>query len=222
MQYRSVKGYTGWGQIGFLLLFTGLGLIVAAVIQLIIGFSLVPEGTSGNNITSEMMKAMINPKHVNTLRVLQVLSTFLMMGLPAYFFLRLCHSKHWLWLGFSKHFTPAQVVVGFVLLFCANLVAQPLGDLSKTIVSYFPDILKKAENLEKLYNDQVALMSNLTSWGEFVIAVVIVAFFPALFEEMFFRGALQNTLQLWWKQPLAAIIVSSLIFSFIQLSSYFF
>ncbi len=222
MQYRSVKGYTGWGQIGFLLLFTGLGLIVASVIQLIIGFSLVPAGTKMNDIAVEMMKAMGNPKHVNTLRILQVISTFLMMGIPAYLFLRLCHSKHWLWLGFSRHFTPAQVLVGFVLLFCANLVAQPLADLSKSIVSYFPELLKKAENLEKLYNEQVALMSNLTSWSEFIIAVFIIAFFPALFEEMFFRGALQSTLQRWWKNPVAAILVSSIIFSLIHLSIYLF
>jgi membrane protease YdiL (CAAX protease family) len=222
MQYRSVKGFTGWGQIGFLLLFTGLGLIVASVVQLIVGFSLVPEGTSMTNMTSEMMKSMSNPKHVNTLRVLQVMSTFLMMGIPAYLFLRLCHSKHWLWLGFSKHFTPIQVIVGFVLLFCANLVAQPLADLSKSIVSYFPELLKKAENLERIYNEQVVLMSNLTSWSEFIIAVFIIAFFPALFEEMFFRGALQNTLQRWWKRPIAAIIVTSLIFSLIHLSIYLF
>ncbi len=222
MQYRSVKGYTGWGQIGFLLLFTGLGVLVASVVQLIIGFSLVPAGTKMNDIAAEMMKAMGNPKHVNTLRLLQVASTLLMMGIPAYLFLRLCHSKHWLWLGFSKHFTPAQVVVGFVLLFCANLVAQPLADLSKSIVSYFPEVLKKAENLEKIYNDQVELMSHLTSWSEFIIAVFIIAFFPALFEEMFFRGALQNTLQRWWKNPIAAIVVSSLIFSLIHLSIYLF
>jgi uncharacterized protein len=222
MQYRSVKGYTGFGQIGFLFLFTVLGLVIAAAIQLVVGLSLVPEGTSMNNMSSEMLKAMSNPKNVSTLRILQVVSTLLMMGMPAYFFLRLCHSKNWLWLGFSKHFTPAQVIVGFVLLFCANLVAQPLGDLSKAIVSYFPDVVKKAENLEKLYNDQVTLMSNLTNWGEFIIAVFIIAFFPALFEEMFFRGALQNTLQRWWKRPIAAIIVSSLIFSFIHFSIYFF
>lgn len=222
MQYRSVKGYTGWGQIGFLLLFTGLGLLVASVVQLIVGFSLVPEGTKMNEMAAEMMKAMSNPKHVNTLRVLQVISTLLMMGLPAYFFLRLCHSKHWLWLGFSKHFTPAQVIVGFVLLFCANLVAQPLADLSKVIVSYFPELLKKAESLEKIYNEQVALMSNLKSWSEFIIAVFIIALFPALFEEMFFRGALQSTLQRWWKSPVAAILVSSIIFSLIHLSIYLF
>lgn len=222
MQYRSVKGYTGWGQIGFLLLFTGLGLLVASVVQLIVGFSLVPEGTKMNEMAAEMMKAMSNPKHVNTLRVLQVISTLLMMGMPAYFFLRLCHSKHWLWLGFSKHFTPAQVIVGFVLLFCANLVAQPLADLSKVIVSYFPELLKKAESLEKIYNEQVALMSNLKSWSEFIIAVFIIAFFPALFEEMFFRGALQSTLQRWWKSPVAAILVSSIIFSLIHLSIYLF
>lgn len=49
-----------------------------------------------------------------------------------------------------------------------------------------------------------------------------MAFFPALFEEVFFRGALQNLLVRWWKAPLLAIVVTSFIFSFIHLSVYLF
>ncbi|HMJ48809.1 MAG TPA: CPBP family intramembrane glutamic endopeptidase, partial [Ferruginibacter sp.] len=47
-------------------------------------------------------------------------------------------------------------------------------------------------------------------------------FFPAMFEEVFFRGGLQNLLERWWKNPFLAILVTSLLFSFIHLSIYLF
>jgi membrane protease YdiL (CAAX protease family) len=49
-----------------------------------------------------------------------------------------------------------------------------------------------------------------------------MAFFPALFEEMFFRGALQNLLVRWWKMPILAIFVTALLFSLIHASVYLF
>lgn len=168
------------------------------------------------------MKAMSDPKNVNSLRFLQVISTLLMMGLPSYFFLRLCHTNNWQWLGFSKYLNIQQVLFGFFFIFCANLVAQPLVNLSKYIVSFNQTWVQKAEALEKMYNEQVALMSNLSGGGEFIIAIFIIAFLPALFEEMFFRGALQNTLQRWWKKPIIAIVVTSIIFSAIHFSIYLF
>jgi hypothetical protein len=54
------------------------------------------------------------------------------------------------------------------------------------------------------------------------MAIVIMAFFPALFEEIFFRGAMQGLLVRWWKKPLLAILVTSLIFSLIHSSIYLF
>lgn len=222
MAYKSVKGYSGWAQVGFLLLFTGVGLMIAALFQLVVGFTLLPKGTSMFEAGDAMMKAMSDPKNVNTVRMMQVVSTLLMLALPSWAFMRLCHSKHWLWLGFSKYFNIQQVVLGIILIFCANMLAQPLVDVTKYLIKGMPALIKSADAMEKLYNDQIMLMSNLTGWGEYIIALFIIAFFPALFEEMFFRGAVQSTLHRWWKSPWIVIIVTSILFSLIHLSIYLF
>ncbi|HEX4956982.1 MAG TPA: CPBP family intramembrane glutamic endopeptidase [Lacibacter sp.] len=222
MEYKSVKGYGGWAQLGFLLLFTGVGLMIAAFFQFAIGFSLIPKGTSMLEAGDAMLKAMTDPKNVNTLRLMQVVSTLLMLALPAWVFMRLCHSKHWLWLGFSRYFTIQQVVLGIILIFCANMLAQPLVDVTKYLLKGFPSWIQKADAMEKLYNEQILLMSNLTGWGEYIVAIFIIAFFPALFEEMFFRGAVQSTLHRWWRNPWATILVTSVLFSLIHLSIYLF
>lgn len=222
MEYRSVKGMTGWGQLGILLVFTGAGFILAGVIQLIIGFQLVPKGTSMDKIGDAMVKAMLQPENITYSRIAQVSGTFFLLFMPAVAYMIICHGKNKFWLGFNKHINARQIVLGFFLIFLANVIASPLADLSKAILTNFPSINAMGIRMEAAYTEQVMALSNLKSWGEFFMALVIMAFFPALFEEVFFRGAVQNLLERWWKKPLLAILVTSLLFSLIHMSVFLF
>jgi len=222
MEYRSVKGMTGWGQLGILLVFTGAGFILAGVIQLIIGFQLVPKGTSMDKIGDAMVKAMLQPENITYSRIAQVSGTFFLLFMPAVAYMIICHGKNKFWLGFNKHINAGQITLGFFLIFLANIIANPLADLSKAILTNFPSINAMGMRMEAAYTEQVMALSNLKSWGEFFMALVIMAFFPALFEEVFFRGAVQNLLERWWKKPLLAILVTSLLFSLIHMSVFLF
>ena len=222
MQYRSVKGYTGWGQLGILLVFFGLGFIMAAAVQLLIGLQLVPSGVPADKMGEEIMKAIMRPENTGYARLSQVLGTFFLLFIPAIFFQYICHGRNLFWAGFNKHINGWQLLIGFFLIFFANVIAGPLEDISKTLLAHFPGLDILAHRLEDNYSEQVAALSNLKSWGEFGISLVIMAFFPALFEEVFFRGILQNTLERWWKLPLLAVIITALLFSFIHMSLYLF
>jgi membrane protease YdiL (CAAX protease family) len=222
MQYKSVKGYSGPAQLGMLLVFLGLGFILAGAVQVYIGMRMIPEGTSMTGLGDAMMKALMDPKNITMARVSQVLGTFLLLFVPAVLYNLVVHGKDIFWLGFNAEFTARQILVGFFLILVANLLAAPLADLSKSIVANYPSLDAYAKKLEDAYNEQVLALSNLKSWGEFILAVFIMAFFPALFEEVFFRGALQNLLEKWWKNPIVAIIITSIIFSIIHFSIYLF
>lgn len=222
MEYRSVKGFTGWGQLGILLVFLGAGFILAALAQLVIVMQILPPGISMTNMGDEMMKAMMKPENVGYARLSQVLGTFFLLFLPSVLYMIVCHGKNKFWLGFNKHINAQQIVLGFFLIFLANIIANPLADLSKALLENFPRLFALGKSMEDAYTQQVMALSNLKSWGEFFMAIVIMAFFPALFEEVFFRGALQNLLERWWKMPLLAIIITSLVFSFIHMSVYLF
>ncbi len=222
MQYKSIKGFTGWGQVGILLVFLGLGVILAGGLQLLIGMQLIPAGTPTVDMGEAMLKALMDPKNVAMARLSQVLGTLFLLCIPAVLYSLVVNGKNKFWLGFNPWFNGWQILVGFFIILVANLLASPLADLSKSVVAHFPNFNIYAKNLEELYNEQVLALSNLKSWPEFILAVFIMAFFPALFEELFFRGAMQNLLQKWWKKPLAAIIVTSLIFSLIHFSVYLF
>lgn len=221
MEYKSIKGFNGWGQFGMLLVFLGLGLVLAAAVQLVIFMQVMPAGTSLTD-SKALMDAIKSPKNVGAARAAQVLGTLCLLFIPAVLWSLVVNGKNKFWLGFNKHINWQQVAIGFAIIFLANILAGPMADLSKSVISQFPALDARALRMENEYNDQVMAMSNLKNWGEFVLAIFIMAFFPAMFEEMFFRGALQNLFVKWWKMPLAALLFTSVIFSFIHFSIYLF
>jgi len=222
MEYKSVKGYSGWGQFGVLMAFLCLGFILAGIAQLVIGLKMIPPGTSMMEMGDAMLKAMMDPKNIAMARLSQVLGTFLLLFVPVVLYSLIVNGRNKFWLGFNSYVNGIQILIGFFIIFAAGILASPLEDISKAIVVHFPSLDVMAKKLEAAYLEQVLALSNLKSWPEFLMAVVIMAFFPALFEEVFFRGGVQNLLVKWWKRPLLAIIVTSLLFSLIHMSIYLF
>ncbi len=222
MQYRSVKGFTGWGQLGILLVFLGAGFILGGGIQLLIGMRLIPSGLPPDKMAEAMMNAMTLPENVGAARLSQVLGQFCILFLPAVLYMLVCHGKNKFWLGFNKHINSWQILLGFVLIFLANIIANPLATLTKEILKNYPDLNALGMRLEAEYTRQVTALSNLKSWGEFWMAILIMGFFAAVFEEIFFRGALQNLLERWLKHPFLAILITSVLFSFIHMSVFLF
>lgn len=222
MQYKSIKGVSGWGQLGILLGFSGAGLILAGLAQVGIGMQLVPGGLPPGKMNEAILEALVKPENVNYARAAQLIGTFFMFFLPAMACCWIAYGKNTFWLGFNRHINALQVITGFFIIFFANMMAQPLSELSHQILVHFPSLNEYAQKLEDIYTDQVKVLSNLKGWGEFVAALFIMAFFPAVFEEVFFRGALQNLFERWTRSPLFALLFASFIFSLIHMSVFLF
>ena len=222
MEYRSIKGYSGWTQLAFLMVFLGSGFVLTAVIQMVIGMMMVPEGTSFQQVPKQLVEAMAKPENVNYTRAIQLVGTFSLMFIPAILFSLLVNGPKIWWMGFNQYLNARQVFFGFLLIFFANIMALPITDFTKSVISHYPALNHYAAGLEDEYNKQVAVLSNLKGWGEYIVAIFIIAFFPALFEEIFFRGALQNLLVKWWKNAFLGILVTAILFSLIHLSVYLF
>jgi uncharacterized protein len=222
MQFNQNKGFSGLGQFGMLMLFFGLGMMLASILQWIILMPLMPKGTSMSNFADGLQTMMSNPANVNLFRWLQFLSTACIFLLPAIAFALVCKKDPIRNLGFNRQISIFQILIGFLLIFTANLLAEPLQQLSKQFLFNFPALDHLAASMEQAYEDQVQLLATMHQAWEWMLALVIMALLPALFEEVFFRGALQNVLVDWWKKPVLAIIVTSIIFSLIHSSIYLF
>jgi uncharacterized protein len=221
MEYKSVKGFGGWAQLGFLFAFLGFGFILAGAVQWILTMQIMPAGKEITD-SAAMMKAMLAPENVNMARLIQVLGTFALLFIPAVLWSLVSNGKNAFWLGFNKYVNGFQILLGFMLIYAAAISTAPLGDFSKYVVGHFPSIDAAAKSMEELYEKQALALSNLKNWQEYVVGIFIMAFFPAMFEEVFFRGTVQNLFVRWWKNPFVAILVTSIIFSLIHMSIYLF
>ena len=124
MQYKSNKGYTGLGQLGMIFCFIGLGLILTTIMQVMIGFQIAPNGTPIDKMNDAILEAMKNPKNLGLIRLMQVLSTFFMFFIPALLYSFVCNGKKLFWLGFNKYFNFYQILLGFLIIFTANIVIK--------------------------------------------------------------------------------------------------
>ena len=221
MQYKSVKGFSGWSQFGFLLAFLGVGLILTAASQFFLLMKILPAGASMTD-KDLLMKAMMSPENLAITRASQILGTLFLLFLPAYLWSRIVNGSNFFWLGFNKYINGYQVLFGFLIIFTAGIAVGPLTDLTKMILVHFPAIDHKALALENEYNMQVTALSHLKGWPEYFVGLIIMAFLPAVFEEAFFRGAVQNLFVKWFRSPLTGIIMASVIFSLIHMSIYLF
>lgn len=222
MQYRSLKGFTGWGQTGVLIALLGAGLILASFAQMLVLSQIDGMDVSLTEGTEGFMDKLLQPQHANYVRLMNAAGTFCMMFLPAVVFSLIVHGKSWFWMGFNRWFNVQQLIIGFALIFFANLIATPMADLTKSFVAGFPELNQIAISLEDDYERQVKVLANLTGWGEFIMALIFMALLPALFEEMFFRGTMQTLFERWWGKPILAIVVTALIFSLIHASVFLF
>jgi uncharacterized protein len=220
VQYQGRFNY--WSQLAILLVLVGVGFIISGLVSVAIGVQAM-----GGSITEAMKNpaalqaALFKPENTTYAQAAQIAGTFFMMFLPSVAFILICHKKM-LWAGFSKHFNAGQIVLGFFIMLLANYFAAPFEDITKKALVHLPSLDKTAKAAEDLYMQAVKSMSNLKGWNQFLIAIFIVAFFPALFEELLFRGVLQNFLTKWFKAPVLAIITASLLFSLIHASYYLF
>ena len=64
------------------------------------------------------------------------------------------------------------------------------------------------------------MITHIRTFSDYAISIVMIALLPALFEETFFRGGMQNLLTRFSHKPWIAILITSLIFSAIHLSYY--
>lgn len=222
MQYRSNKGFTGGSQLGILTGLTCAGLVAVSVVQMLAAMLLIPSGTPMEAIGDAMMDVLKDPRNVGIARILQAVGTLLLFFLPAILYSGISNGWNRLWLGFSKHVGIPQLALGFAIIFATNIAASSLEDVSKMILGYFPSADKLARELENTYNESVKVIGLIRSWPELIIALLIMAFLPALFEEIYFRGAMQQLFHRWWQSPVLSIVISSLIFSLIHFSFYLF
>lgn len=214
MAHYATKRYNYWGQLGILAAFCGAGLIIGGILSLVPLIGKMDIFKSGGN-SSKIMEAILKPENANAVRMMQFITTLFLFFLPPVLYAKVCHVKVNKHLGFNNQLNIAQI--GIVILVMA--ACSPLVDSLQQATEMLPwskSTMLKFQQAEDDYFKQVMVIARMDNVLDYILSVIVIALLPAIFEETLFRGGLQNLLSRWFKAPIVAIVVTSIIFSAIH------
>lgn len=152
------------------------------------------------------------PGYVRVELLMQALTQVLSFMLPAILFAILFKP------GVTQYFKIGSGNGKWRLAFVAAvimLLLMPFVDFLSTwnkswsfgpIESYVRDMSEKGQSA-------VEQLLSLTSFGDVCLQLLVVALVPAVCEELFFRGGIQQILHDWWGNKHVAVLATALIFS---------
>jgi uncharacterized protein len=215
MAHTATKRFNYWGQLGILLALTGVGAIVGGIASIIPLLSKMDLSNLSSFSSDGLMKIIMNPANANAVRLMQFISTLFFFFIPAFFYAKICHKKALQHLGFIKMPSIQQLIIVFGIMFFALFIVGALAELWRQI-PFSKGWQLKFKAAEELYAKQMQVMARMNNVWDYIISLSIVALLPAVFEEVIFRGALQNLLSRWLKAPIWAIVITAIIFSAIH------
>ncbi len=217
MAYLATKRNQYWTQLAILCAVVGGGFILALIINYIayanaLGFDFATKYTQ-----KEISEKILVPENANMVRLVQFLSTFVMFGLPAFLYAKISHKRPLMHLGFKSKTTIVQAALVIIIMIACLPLVGALTELTEAL-PFSKEMFEKFKAAEVEYNDQISIIGKMDSFPEFLLSLFMLAILPAVFEEVMFRGAVQNLLSRWWMMPVLAIIVTSLLFSLVHFS----
>ncbi|MCX6210208.1 MAG: CPBP family intramembrane metalloprotease [Bacteroidetes bacterium] len=208
-----------WGQFGILLGLVIVGAILTGIMQFAILLSMIKFkdllSTMGNE--TQLMNLMSKPENFTKVVLMQALGTFIMMAIPAYFFVKIVNGKVESYIGFKTKINIVQVLLVIVIALVGLGLSGGLGEFTK-VLPMSKSFRAMAERMEKTYETGVMMFVNMKTFGDYLFSMLMIAILPAVFEELLFRGALQNLFVKWFKQHHIAILFTAICFSLVHFS----
>jgi membrane protease YdiL (CAAX protease family) len=208
------KGISYTGGFFMLLAFAIAGLVAASLVG-----AQIWQQMTGKPF-SEMQAGMHDPAYSNVMKIIQSVTAVIGFLLPTLITAALLHRRPMKLLGFSAtNMKISQAVIVIVLVGASLLVATSLSYITNSL-PIPADWKLRFDKLEDEYNRQVSAIISLKNTKDYILALIIMAFLPALCEEALFRGGLQNFLTRGTGKPWMSIIIVSIIFSLAHFSFY--
>jgi membrane protease YdiL (CAAX protease family) len=195
-----------------------LMLVLLGVFFVISAFAISLLGTSMLHVPMlQVPDALNKPENADIARFLNTLASFLAFMMPPIILARIVSKRPFDHLGFNTSLNLKQLLLIVMITLAGMVLGGALGELNERIP--LPgDWYEKAKKLEETYKIAMMAMAKMQSFNEFLIVLLVLAVFPAIFEEVLFRSGFQQIFVNWSKSKWIGIIITSIIFSAIHFS----
>jgi membrane protease YdiL (CAAX protease family) len=169
----------------------------------------------------ELPSLASNPTKPNALAVLQISQLLSAMGIflfPPLMLMRLRGLPVFQGLAMDRKPSMYLFLLSMLLMWMQLPLINQLASFNQQLV--LPEALKSLSDWMRAQEDQATRLTELfltmPSLGDFFLSLLIMAFIPALGEELLFRATLQPLISKWTGKPHLAIWVTAFVFSFIH------
>jgi len=178
-------------------------------------YRFIAEGFFGSVINAlTASDQQVSKETLDQFRWAQFISSVMTFIFPALAFAYLCHEKPIAFLGLKRNSKILIFLIVIFLLVAVQPFAIYMGQLNQGV--NFGKVQGELQRLEQLYENAMKNFVRMDTFQDLIINLLIVAILPAVGEELFFRGALQNILERWTRIPWVAILLSSFAFAFLH------
>jgi membrane protease YdiL (CAAX protease family) len=196
----------------------GISIFVFSLAFMSIAGYIIASAVTGISMSemSKMDYKVSGERLTGALKIMSLFSDIGIFAIPALLLPWLLFGKNVsLFMGFQKK----SPLILFVFAICLALCVQPMVDLTARINQHlvFPHFMGGFEqSIKDMQSKTEEMMKHFVTMPDlpsFLVNILFVAVMPALFEELFFRGLVQRSLQGWLKKDHLAVFVSAFIFS---------
>ena len=154
---------------------------------------------------------------IKSLKLAQFFQSLGMFVIPPFILAYLWSEEPLGYLRINRNPSGEYVLFAVIVMLVAIPAINLLGELNHAIP--FPDSLSSLENylvdMEKRAEDLTIRMLDVNSVGGLLVNIGLIAIIPAVGEELFFRGIIQQVLQTNLKSH-AAVWITAIVFSTIH------
>jgi membrane protease YdiL (CAAX protease family) len=165
---------------------------------------------------------MDNPASIRVLKYFQVVQSIGVFIVPPFILAWLYHGKIAEYLNLDKQVNFESVFLVLVLSIAASPFINFIGGLNENM--QFPEWLSGVENWMKNAEEKAAVITEaflkVDNAGGLAFNIFMIAFLPAIGEELLFRGVIQRIFTNWTRNYHWGIWISALLFSALHLQFY--
>ena len=200
-------------QLLFLILCAIVGALIFTVIGMIVWFAF-------NFDSDTLSKLSDNPLEmdINLLRIIQIFSSLGLFIAGPIAFAYLSEVKPASYYHFDEKLSWKLFGLVILIIFLSTPIFELSAVWNQNMV--LPDFLKDIEVWMRLKETEAAFLTQkllvMNNYGDLALNLLMIAVIPAIGEELFFRGGIQNILASWFKNNHWAIWVTGIIFSAIH------
>ena len=155
----------------------------------------------------------ISASQLNMFKWFQVATTVMIFVIPPLIYGYISDERPLQYIGLK----PGARLVLFVIVLLILVAIQPFAMLLNDLNHRIP-VSETLRNLEETTDKAMSRFLVMNTPADLLMNFFVVALLPAIGEELFFRGSLQNILERWTRVPAIAIVLQAAFFAMFHLS----